>query len=148
VRHPTSLANGSPKVIDDTLHDDIAELSSRLHTFGWEVFKARVTKHRNKLESIRKLVEEHPDSFSITQNEALHSFFRHLDQILFSIDQLETFNTVPQTFTDLLHYIYIDWVAKNLITEDDSWSELLTVLGQLDVLVTGAHPPERTISLS
>jgi len=106
-----------------------------VYTFAWEVFKPRVTKHRNKLESIRKLVEEH-GSFTIPENEALYSFFSDLDKILAMIDDLEGLNTVPQMFTELLHHMYMDWLEKNLITEDDSQNELLTVLGRLDVLVT------------
>jgi hypothetical protein len=62
VEHYPSPADGSSKVIDKRFNDDIAKISSSLHTFSWEVFKHRVIKHREKLESITSLVAQYPDS--------------------------------------------------------------------------------------
>jgi hypothetical protein len=136
VKHYPSPADGFPKLIDERFHDDVAEISSSLHTFAWEVFKPRFT--RKKLESIKSLFAKYPSSFTIADNAALSSFFDDLDEILVSIDLLESVDRVPQMFTNLLHRMYTDWLRKNLLAEYDSAHELLTVLGRLDVPVNSA----------
>jgi hypothetical protein len=135
VEHYPSPADGSPKIIDERFNDDIAKISSNLHTFSWEVFKSRVFKHREKLENITILVAEYPDADS--DKIPLSSFFDDLKRIINVMDRLESLDTAPPVFTDLLHLIYADWVQTKLITEHDSGNEFLTVLGRFD-LVNGA----------
>jgi hypothetical protein len=50
------------------------------------------------------------------------------------MDRLESVDTVPPVFTNLLHHMYADWVRKKLITEHDSGNESLTVLGRFDLM--------------
>lgn len=138
VNYYPSPADGSPKLIDERFHDDIAKISSSLHTFAWDVFKPRVTKHGRKLESIKNLITKYSGSFTIADNAALSSFFNDLDEILVSVDRLERVDTVPYMFTNLLHRMYMEWLRNSLLAEDDSGNELLTVLGRLDVLVNSA----------
>ncbi|KAI0289385.1 hypothetical protein BC826DRAFT_1032404 [Russula brevipes] len=115
---------------DKRFNDDIAKISSSLHTFSWEVFKHRVIKHREKLESITSLVAQYPDN---TEKTALSSFFNNLKTILNVMDRLESADTVSPMFTKLLRQMYAVWVRKNLITEHDSGNEHLTVLGRFDL---------------
>jgi hypothetical protein len=138
VKYYPSPDDGSPELIDERFHGDIAEISSSLHTFAWEVFKPRVIKHRKKLESIKGLVTKYPRSFAVDDAAALSSFFGHLDKILVSVDRLENVDTVPTTFTNLLHHMYVVWVQKNILAEHDSGNELPTVLDRLDVLANSA----------
>jgi hypothetical protein len=108
----------------------IAKISSSLHTFSWEVFKHRVIKHREKLGSITSLVAQYPDSAD--DKTALSSFFDDLKTILNMMDRLESLDTVPPVFTNLLHHMYADWVQMKLITEHDLGNEFSTVLGRFD----------------
>ncbi|KAI0294158.1 hypothetical protein BC826DRAFT_1012660 [Russula brevipes] len=130
-----SPADGSPKVIDERFDDDIAKISSSLHTFSWEVFKSRVIKHREKLESITSLVAKYHDSIAVADKTALSSFFNDLKRILNAMDRLESVATVPPVFKNMLHNTYAVWVRDELITERDSGNEFSTVLGRFDVLV-------------
>ncbi|KAI0302493.1 hypothetical protein BC826DRAFT_1172733 [Russula brevipes] len=131
VEHCPSPADGSPKIMDKRFIDDIAKISSSLHTFSWEVFKHRVIKHREKLESITSLVAQYPDN---AEKTALSSFFNNLKTILNVMDRLESADTVSPMFTKLLRQMYAVWVRKNLITEHDSGNEHLTVLGRFDLV--------------
>ncbi|KAI0287896.1 hypothetical protein BC826DRAFT_1041480 [Russula brevipes] len=131
VEHYPSPADGSPKIIDKRFNDDIAKISSRLHTFSWEVFKHRVIKHRENLEILTSLVAKYPHD---ADKPALSSFFNDLKRILEVMDRLESADTVPQLFTKFLHHTYAVWVRKNLITERDSGNDFSTVLDQFDLV--------------
>jgi hypothetical protein len=135
VENYPSPADGSPKIIDRRFNGDIAKISSNLHTFSWEVFKSRVFKHREKLESITSLVAQYSDTDG--DKTPLSSFFNDLKTIINVMDRLErrvhSLDTTPPVFTKLLHIMYADWVQTKLITEHDSGNEFLTVLGRFDL---------------
>ena len=85
----TPPAIGSPKVLANELTDDFIKICEAIHSYSFNIFVHRVTKHKDKLSDIRGYIEQDRTKFTPEQRSTLAEFFQHVDEIIMAVHEVQ-----------------------------------------------------------
>ena len=125
--------DGSPKVIEASLEINLIEICKAIHNYSFDIFAHRVTKHKEKLLGIRGYIERDQTHFTPEQRSTLAEFFGHVLAIITVIANAEATKQLPTITIQMLLNVYWYWTDHNLLPEDLSADNKLTLLDRVDM---------------
>ena len=154
----TPPAIGSPKVLANELTDDFIKICEAIHSYSFNIFVHRVTKHEDKLSDIQGYTEQDRTELWPSQRYFFAEFFRHVDTIIKAVHEAQATKELRTIDIQELLNIYSYWtnpehefIPKDRLADESDTRTLLDVadgwlargellVGHLsDFILTGIH---------